>query len=62
MPLVVIARFDMFDVKEVVLLKDLGNIDLNELENARATARSAISVAAALREVEIGDRVLADCS
>ena len=51
----------MFDVREVVLLKDLGKIDLNELEKARVNARSAMRAAVVLRETENGDVVLADC-
>jgi hypothetical protein len=51
----------MFDVREVVLLIDLGKMDLNELENASAIARTAIRAAVALRETENGEAVLADC-
>jgi hypothetical protein len=51
----------MFDVREVVLLRDLGKMDLNELEKASATARSAMRAAVALRETENGDVVLAGC-
>ena len=58
---VVIVRFAMFDVRGVVLLKDLGKIDLNVLEKARAIARSARRVAAALRETVNGEFVLVGC-
>ena len=58
---VVIVRFAMFDVRGVVLLKDLGKIDLNVLEKARAIARSARRVAAALRETVNGEVVLVEC-
>ncbi len=56
MPLLaVIVRLVMFDVREVVLFRDLGMIDLNELEKARAIARSAMRAAVALRETENRD-------
>ena len=51
----------MFDVRGVFLLKDLGKIDLNVLEKARAIARSARRVAAALRETVNGEVVLVEC-
>jgi hypothetical protein len=50
----------MFDVREVVLLKDLGKIDLSELEKARAMASTARRVAAALRETVSEEAVLVE--
>ena len=58
---VVIVRFAMFDVREGVLLKDVGKMDLNELENARAMARTARRAAAVLRESVSGELVLVEC-
>ena len=58
---VVIVRFAMFEVREGVLLKDVGKMDLSELENARAMARTARRAAAALRETVNGELVLVEC-